>query len=51
MELFVSIIQLLEEWQPEIARNSIASLIDVITDQNNWEYFMSTQNLNRKQAW
>lgn len=44
----LAIIRCFEEWRPEL--EGAASPIQVITDHRNLEYFMSTRNLNRRQA-
>lgn len=44
----LAIIRCFEEWRPEL--EGAASPVQVITDHKNLEYFMSTRNLNRRQA-
>ena len=44
----LAIIRCFEEWRPEL--EGAASPIQIITDHRNLEYFMSTRNLNRRQA-
>ena len=43
-----AIIRCFEEWRPEL--EGAASPIQIITDHRNLEYFMTTRNLNRRQA-
>ena len=46
----LAIIRAFEEWRPELAGTPIEDPIHVITDHKNLEYFMSTKDLNRRQA-
>lgn len=46
----LAIIRAFEEWRPELARTPIEDPIYVITDHKNLGYFMSTKDLNRRQA-
>ncbi|KAH0603597.1 uncharacterized protein H6S33_007256, partial [Morchella sextelata] len=45
----LAIIRSFEEWRPEL--EGAADPIAVISDHKNLEYFMSTKQLNRRQAW
>ena len=45
----LAIIRVFEEWCSELARIFIENLIHVITDKN-LEYFISTKDLNKRQA-
>lgn len=46
----LAIIRAFEEWHPELAGTPIEDPIRIITDHKNLEYFMSTKQLNRRQA-
>jgi hypothetical protein len=44
----LAIVRAFEEWRPELS--GIADLVQVITDHKNLEWFMTTKQLNRRQA-
>ena len=44
------IIRVFKEWRPELARILIENPIYMIIDHKNLKYFMSTKDLNRRQA-
>ena len=46
----LAIIRAFEEWHPELAGTPVEDPIRVITDHKNLEYFMTTKQLNRRQA-
>ena len=48
-ELF-AIVRAFEEWHPELAGTTLEDPIRILTDHKNLEYFMSTKQLNRRQA-
>ena len=46
----LAIIRAFEEWHPELAGTPVEEPINVLTDHKNLEYFMSSKQLNRRQA-
>lgn len=46
----LAIIRAFEEWHPELAGTPVEDPIKILTDHKNLEYFMSTKQLNRRQA-
>ena len=46
----LAIIRAFKKWRPELARTPIEDPIYVITNYKNLKYFMSTKDLNRRQA-
>ena len=46
----LAIVRAFEEWHPELAGTPIEDPIRVLTDHRNLEYFMSSKQLNRRQA-
>ena len=46
----LAIVRAFEEWHPELAGTPVEDPIKILTDHKNLEYFMSTKQLNRRQA-
>ena len=46
----LAIIRAFEEWHPELAGTPIEDPIKILTDHKNLEYFMTSKQLNRRQA-
>lgn len=46
----LAIVRAFEEWHPELAGTPVEDPIKVLTDHKNLEYFMTTKQLNRRQA-
>ena len=46
----LAIIRAFEEWHPELAGTPVDDPIKILTDHKNLEYFMTTKQLNRRQA-
>ena len=46
----LAIVRAFEEWRPELAGTPVEDPIKVLIDHKNLEYFMTTKQLNRRQA-
>ena len=46
----LAIVRAFEEWRPELAGTPVEEPIKILTDHKNLEYFMTTKQLNRRQA-
>lgn len=46
----LAIIRAFEEWHPELAGTPVEDPIRILTDHKNLEYFMTSKQLNRRQA-
>ena len=46
----LAIVRAFEEWHPELAGTPVEDPIRVLTDHKNLEYFMTSKQLNRRQA-
>ena len=46
----LAIVRAFEEWRPELAGTPVEDPISILTDHRNLEYFMTTKQLNRRQA-
>lgn len=46
----LAIVRALEEWRPELASTDPSRPIQIFTDHRSLEYFMTTKQLNRRQA-
>ena len=46
----LAIVRAFEEWRPECAGTPVDSPIKILTDHKNLEYFMTSKQLNRRQA-
>ena len=46
----LAIVRAFEEWHPELAGTPVDDPIKILTDHKNLEYFMTTKQLNRRQA-
>ena len=46
----LAIVRAFEEWHPELAGTPVEDPIKVLTDHKNLEYFMTSKQLNRRQA-
>ena len=46
----LAIVRAFEEWHPELAGTPIGDPVKVLTDHKNLEHFMTTKQLNRRQA-
>lgn len=46
----LAIIRAFEEWHPELAGTPVGDPVKVLTDHKNLEHFMTTKQLNRRQA-
>ena len=46
----LAIVRAFEEWHPELAGTPVEDPIKILSDHRNLEYFMTTKQLNRRQA-
>lgn len=46
----LTIIKAFEEWRPELAGTDLGRPIKVLSDHRSLEYFITTKQLNRRQA-
>ena len=46
----LAIVRAFEEWHPELAGTPVEEPIKILTDHKNLEYFMTSKQLNRRQA-
>ena len=46
----LAIVRAFEEWRPELAGTDPGKPVKVLSDHRNLEYFMTTRQLNRRQA-
>ena len=46
----LAIVRVFEEWRPELASTNPEEAVQVLSDYRSLEYFMTTKELNRRQA-